>query len=77
MVNYYRDMWKHCLHVLAPLKSLTSVNIPWKWGEEQSEAFLEAKKILCKEVLLAFPAFDKPFITHTDASHRQLGAVIS
>jgi hypothetical protein len=77
MINHCRDMWKHRSHALAPLTSLTSVNIPWKWGEEQSKAFLEAKKILSKEALLAFPAFDKPFIMHTDASHQQLGAVIS
>ncbi len=77
MINYCRDMWKHRSHVLAPLTSLTSVNVPWKWGEEQSKAFLEAKKILSKEVLLAFPVFDKPFIMHADASHRQLEAVIS
>ncbi len=77
MVNYYRDMWKHRSHVLAPLTSLTSINIPWKWGEEQSKAFKNAKQILSTEVLLAFPVFDKPFTIHTDASHRQLGAVIS
>jgi hypothetical protein len=70
-------MWRHRSHVLAPLTSLTSVNIPWKWGEEQSKAFKKAKQILSKDVLLAFPVFDKPFIIHTDASHRQLGAVIS
>ena len=77
MVNYYRDMWRNRSHVLAPLTSLTSTNIPWKWGEEQSKAFQEAKKILSKEVLLVFPKFDKTFTIHTDASHRQLGAVIS
>jgi hypothetical protein len=76
MVNYYRDMWKHHSHVLAPLTSLTSINIPWKWGKEQSKAFKEAKKILSTNVLLAFPVFDKPFIIHTGASHRQLRAVI-
>jgi hypothetical protein len=56
---------------------LTSANVPWKWGEEQSKAFAEAKKILSKEVLLAHPVFEKPFVIHADASHRQLGAVIS
>jgi hypothetical protein len=70
-------MWQHRLHVLAPLTSLTSVNIPWKWSDEQSKAYQKAKSILSKEVLLAFPQFDKPFTIHTDASHRQLGAVIS
>jgi hypothetical protein len=77
MINYCRDMWRHRSH--APLTRLTSTNIPWKWGTEQSEAFKEAKKILSEEALLAFPVFDKTFATHsTDASHhRQLGAVIS
>jgi hypothetical protein len=69
MVNYYRDMWKHRSHVLAPLTRLTSINIPWKWGEEQSKAFKNAKQILSTEVLLAFPVFDKLFTIHTDASH--------
>ena len=36
-----------------------------------------AKKIIAKEVMLAYPDFNKPFVIHTDASHYQLGAVIS
>ena len=32
LVNYYRDMWQCCSHVLAPLTSLSSKNTPWKWG---------------------------------------------
>jgi hypothetical protein len=35
------------------------------------------KKVICREVMLAFPDFSKPFVIHTDASHTQLGAVIS
>jgi hypothetical protein len=35
------------------------------------------KRIISRETLLAYPAFTKPFIIHTDASHSQLGAVIS
>jgi hypothetical protein len=74
MVNY--DMWRHPLHFLAPFTTLTSIIIPWKWGEEQSKAFQEAKKIINMEVLLAFPVFDKTFTIDTDASHQQLGAAI-
>jgi hypothetical protein len=35
------------------------------------------KKIIGKEVLLAYPDFTKPFVIHADASHAQLGAAIS
>ena len=36
-----------------------------------------AKRIIAKEAMLAYPDFTKPFVIHTDASHYQLGAVIS
>ena len=77
MVNYYRDMWVRRSHVLAPLASLTSKTTKWVWGEEQQTAFNTMKKILSKEVLLAYPNFSEEFAIHTDASHIQLGAVIS
>jgi hypothetical protein len=32
---------------------------------------------VCRKVLLSYPDFNKPFHIHTDASHYQLGAVIS
>ena len=35
------------------------------------------KKIVAKEVLLAYPDFTKAFEIHTDASKTQLGAVIA
>jgi predicted aspartyl protease len=77
MVNYYRDMWVRRSHVLAPLAALTSKTAKWRWGEAEQEAFDTMKKIISKEVLLAYPDFSKPFVIHTDASHTQLGAVIS
>ena len=36
-----------------------------------------AKKAIAKETLLACPDFNKPFQIHMDASHYQLGAVVS
>jgi RNase H-like domain found in reverse transcriptase len=77
IVNYYRDMWIRRSHVLAPLASLTSTNAKWNWGEPQKKAFTMAKRIIAREVLLAYPNFSTPFQIHTDASHYQLGAVIS
>ena len=77
IVNYYRDMWLRRSHVLAPLASLTSKKAKWVWGEAQQKAFATAKKVIAREVLLAYPDFSKKFTIHTDASHYQLGAVIS
>jgi RNase H-like domain found in reverse transcriptase len=70
-------MWIRRSHVLAPLASLTSTNAKWNWGESQKKAFAMAKRIIAREVLLSYPDFSKPFQIHTDASHYQLGAVIS
>ena len=35
------------------------------------------KRIIAKQTILAYPDFNKPFVIHADASHYQLGAVIS
>jgi hypothetical protein len=77
MVNYYRDMWIRRSHILAPLAKLTSKTTPWKWGEEEQNAFDTMKKVMSRETLLTYPDFNKEFVIHTDASHAQLGAVIS
>jgi RNase H-like domain found in reverse transcriptase len=71
-------MWVRRSHVLAPLvASLMSKKTKREWGPQQSTAFAAAKKIIAQEVLLAYPDFSKKFVIHTDASHYQLGAVIS
>jgi len=77
VVNCYRDMWIRRSHVLAPLAALTSKTTKWKWEPQHQKAFAMAKKVIAKEMLLAYPNFNKPFQIHTDASHYQLGAVVS
>jgi hypothetical protein len=77
LVNYYRDMWIHRSETLAPLHTLTSKLVKFVWTDEHQQAFEQAKKIVSREVLLAFPDFNKPFDIHTDASLLQLGAVIT
>ena len=77
IVNYYRDMWIRRSLILAPLARLTSKTVKWEWGAVESKAFNDMKKIICREVMLAFPDFSKTFVIHADASHTQLGAVIS
>ena len=77
LVNYYRDMWIRRSHLLAPLAELTSKKVQFKWKERHREAFTAIKRVIAREVLLAYPDFSKEFVIHTDASHTQLGAVIS
>jgi len=69
MINFYRDMWIQRSEILAPLTELTSKTAKWSWTERQEKAFQTIKKVLSKEVLLAYPNFAKEFQIHTDASH--------
>ena len=77
MVNYYRDMWPLRSHLLAPLSSLTSAKVKWKWTPEHQDSFDKMKVLIAKETLVTFPDFSKEFEIHTDASKLQLGACIS
>jgi hypothetical protein len=47
------------------------------WNDELESAFLELKQMVSRETLLNYPDWSKPFDIHTDASDKQLGAVIS
>ena len=77
LVNYYRDMWVRRSHLLAPLAQLTSKSAKWEWKEVHRKSFQAIKKVISRETLLAYPDFNDKFVIHTDASHHQLGAVIS
>ena len=77
MINYYRDMWVRRSEVLAPLSRLTSANVKFQWTDVEQAAFDKIKQIVGRETLLSYPDFNQPFEIHTDASHTQLGAVIS
>jgi hypothetical protein len=70
-------MWKNRSSLLAPLTALTSKNVPCKWTDEQQKNFDAIKRVSGREVLLAYPDFNAPFQTHTDACKTQIGAVTS
>ena len=80
MVNYYKDMWKHRSHLLAPLTDLTAnadgkpskKRGPIEWEKVHQEAFDKIKQAITNDVMLSFPDFNKPFEIHTDASDFQL-----
>ena len=88
VIQYYRDMWPRRSHTLAPLTSLISTKDVTStvdknnklrkivWSDSCQKAFDDMKRLVSKEVLLAYPRFDQPFEVYTDASSYQLGAVI-
>ena len=76
MINYYRDPWIRRSDVLAPLAMLAGSKAKWEWTDVHQKAFETIKRIVLREVLLAYPDFNKPFEIYTDASKYQLGAVV-
>jgi hypothetical protein len=56
---------------------LTSLDVLFQWIDSEHQAFDNLKSTVCCEVLLLYPDFNKPFHIHTDASHYQLGKIIS
>jgi hypothetical protein len=56
---------------------MTSKNIKFVWTDVHQKAFENIKNIICREVMLTFQEFSKPFHIYTDASDTQLGAVIT
>ena len=62
---------------MAPLTGLTSIKRNSKWTEVKQDDFDEIKRIVARDILLTYPDFNETFMTYTNASAFQLGAVIS
>jgi hypothetical protein len=90
MVQYYRDLWARWSKMLAPFtllvgecgqtkttKAKGTKKVPWHWDEVHQRAFNHIKAAITKDVVLAYPDFNKVFEIYTDASSKQLGAVIT
>ncbi len=90
MVQYYCDLWARWSNMLTPLTSLVgecgqtqstkakgTKKVPWYWDEVHQRAFNHVKATITKDVVLAYPVYNKVFKIYTDASIKQLGAVIT
>ena len=90
MVQYYRDLWARRSDMLAPLTELVgecgqtkvtkakgTKKVPWHWDEVHQRAFDHVKATIARDVVLAYPDYSEVFEIYTDASSKQLGAVIT
>jgi len=90
IIQYYRDIWEKRTDLLAPLtdlvgecgktkttKSKGTKKKPWHWDDIHQKAFDAVMAMIARDVVLAYPDFTKEFVIYTDASKRQLGAVIT
>jgi hypothetical protein len=90
MLQYYCDLWARWSDMLAPLTSLVgecgqtkttkaygTKKVPWHLDEVHQGAFDHVKATITKDVVLAYPDYSKVFEFYTDASSKQLGALIT
>ena len=77
LVGYYRRFITNFSKIAAPLFRLLEKNSEYQWTEECKRAFLELKRRLLKEPIVAYPDFHLPFRLYTDASNIGLGAVLA
>jgi hypothetical protein len=77
-VNYYRDMWPGCAHILKLLTDQSGLKkkAPIKWTDEMQKAFDKMRLLMAANTLAAYPDHNKRFHVYTDASDFQLDACI-
>ena len=83
LTSYYRRFLTNYAEISIPLVELTKGHpkkgkrVKIEWNEEAEAAFQMLKEKMCKEVILEFPDYTKPFRMSTDASQVSMGGVLS
>ena len=83
-INYYRDMWPHRSHIMAPLATQCGTHKKDKkpkidkfiWSDEMQDAFEKTKTLIAVDTMSAYPDHNKKFDIYTDASDYQLEVVL-
>ena len=70
------DLVGECGHTKTTKQKGTKKQL-WYWSKMHQKAFDAIKAALARDVLLAYPMYGEIFEIYTDASKRQLGAVIT
>jgi hypothetical protein len=62
-VNYYRDMWPSCAHILKPLTNQSGLKkrALTKWTDDMQQAFDKMRLLMAADALEAYPDHNKRF----------------
>jgi hypothetical protein len=77
-VNYYRDVWPSCAHILKLLTDQYGLKkkAPIKWTDEKQKAFDKMHLLTAADALAAYPNHNKRFDVYMDASDFHLSTCI-
>ena len=76
MIAPHTSLVGECGHTKVT-RALKTRKVPWYWDEVHQKAFDDVKAVIAKDVALAYPDYSKEFEIYTDASSKQMGAVIT
>ena len=74
--NYFKHMIPGFAEIANPLHQLTKKTEPFVWTSERESAFNYFKQILCSDLIVKLPDWDKPFVVVSDASTTAVGACL-
>lgn len=77
LINYYQHFLPNLSTLLQPLHKLLEKGSKWKWTPECEDAFVQAKKLITSEEVLAHYDPQRPIKLECDASPYGLGAVLT
>lgn len=68
LASFFRRFVKGFALIARPLTNLLKKNIPWQWGDAETESFEDIKRLLTERPLLALYDHTAETQLHTDAS---------
>ena len=77
LANFFRRFVRRYTHIAAPLHSLTSKNVVFRWESQHQAALEELKQALSSAPVVVPPNPSLPYLVYTDASDLQIGAVLT
>ena len=77
LAAYYHRFIPGFVRIARPLNEKTSDNLKFVCSEDMQTAFQELKVKLTSVTVLAYSDYEKPFVVCTDASSKEIGAVLS